>query len=176
MAHPNPDAKKPQAGRTKALETVPGGQIAAPKPPAGLPEPVLDWWDAFWASDVAQAAAGPEMTDLVTRLARRKAMALGLEAEIEESGYSVPGSKGQPRSNPLIGDLLAVDREIQNLEDRLGCNPRARISLGLDLANARRMKEAEKLRDERRRRPLELVDIPEAGEPEAVGTGDRPRG
>ena len=50
----------------------------------------------------------------------------------------VVGSKGQVVLNPLYSALLKIDAEIRQLEDRLGMNPKSRISLGIQLGQMKK--------------------------------------
>ena len=40
--------------------------------------------------------------------------------------------------NPLYNALLKIDAEIRNLEDRIGLNPKARVSLGIQIGQAKK--------------------------------------
>ena len=50
----------------------------------------------------------------------------------------VVGSQGQAVLNPLYSAMLKIDAEIRQLEDRLGMNPKSRISLGIQLGQMKK--------------------------------------
>ena len=46
--------------------------------------------------------------------------------------------QGQAVLNPLYSAMLKIDAEIRQLEDRLGMNPKSRISLGIQLGQMKK--------------------------------------
>ena len=136
--------RKVQAG----LVVVPGGQgddVMTSQKPAKLPRAAdgrplhagaRQLWNAFWASDAAQAVAWEADRHRLVRWIRCVNELLLVEGEFLAQRI-VKGSMGQPRLNPLwayIRDLLA---EVERAEEVFGMNPRSRFRLGIEYGTAR---------------------------------------
>ena len=50
----------------------------------------------------------------------------------------VVGSQGQVVLNPLYSAMLKLDAEIRQLEDRIGMNPKSRVSLGIQIGGLKK--------------------------------------
>ena len=95
------------------------------------------WWDAFWSSDLATAIDTKSDQSAVYRLATL----IDERERIYKTAKKdrlVTGSKGQVVLNPLYSALLKIDAEIRQLEDRLGMNPKARVSLGIQIGQMKK--------------------------------------
>lgn len=136
---PKPDRKGSRiVQRTKAPELALVGELDVPNPPAGLLHGTRGWWRAYWASDVARAVQADTDVPALSRLAMLYDERVRAMRGFRKSGRVVAGSQGQPVMHPLGRYLKDLDQEIRMLEDRFGLNPRARLSLGLQLTQARR--------------------------------------
>ena len=96
-----------------------------------------NWWEEFWTSDLASAIDTKSDQVAVYRLAtlideRERIYKLAKKDRL------VVGSKGQVVLNPLYSAMLKIDAEIRQLEDRIGMNPKSRISLGIQLGQAKK--------------------------------------
>ena len=139
-----PVDRKVQAG----LVVVPGGQgddVMTSQKPAKLPRAAdgrplhagaRQLWNAFWASDAAQAVAWEADRHRLVRWIHCVNELLLVEGEFLAQRI-VKGSMGQPRLSPLwayIRDLLA---EVERAEEVFGMNPRSRFRLGIEYGAAR---------------------------------------
>jgi P27 family predicted phage terminase small subunit len=116
------------------------GELEAPKPPKGLLRDTRAWWFAFWGSEVAKAVQADTDVQALERLAKLKDERERTYRIVQKlpTGPTAVGSQGQLTLHPLAKYLATCDGEIRALEDRFGLNPRARLSLGLQLTQARR--------------------------------------
>jgi P27 family predicted phage terminase small subunit len=126
--------------RPKSPELAIVGELEAPKPPKGLLRDTRAWWFAFWGSDVAKAVQADTDVHALERLARLKDERERTYRIVQKlpTGPTAIGSQGQLTLHPLAKYLATCDAEIRALEDRFGLNPRARLSLGIQLTQARR--------------------------------------
>ena len=173
---PKPDKARRHRPKTPAsrsgshvIDLRRAGAPDIPEAPDGLLERTQAWWEAYWTTDVARVVQASSDVPALSRLAtlydeRERVFAL-LRAK-KGSGPLVKGSQDQWVANPLYRVLAALDAEIRQLEDRFGLNPRARLSVGLALTQARR--ELEDLIDVNYRNEAEASVIELAsGEPES---------
>jgi P27 family predicted phage terminase small subunit len=109
-----------------------------------MPDPSPDWsdrtierWGSFWMSAVAQAVEVDSDLPAVERL-----FELYDERDRASAAYRkermVEGSQGQLVMNPMGRMMQTLDKEIRNLEDRMGLNPKSRIALGIQINEARK--------------------------------------
>ena len=133
-------AKKPVAKRqgrtTSDVGLVPAGPVVK-VPPADVAwrPSTVERWNEFFSSPVAG------QVDVSDRGALRRLFWLYDELErlheaVEETGRVVVGSQGQPRPNPLYKQIVGLQAEARQLEDRFGLSPMARFRLGVQFADA----------------------------------------
>jgi P27 family predicted phage terminase small subunit len=119
-------------GQRKLPEPV--VQLVASSKPPPAPEHLFEAgraaWERLWTA--GQAWVSPE-TDLaiMTRLCEAYDMRRAMTAQFEEDGFMVEGSQGQPRVNPLLDKLLALDAQITTYEGKCGFTPADRARLGV---------------------------------------------
>jgi P27 family predicted phage terminase small subunit len=137
---PTPKQRPLRRNQPKKPELAIVGELEVPKPPTGLLRDTRSWWFAFWRSQVAQAVQGDTDIQALERLAKLKDERERTYRVIRRlpDGPTDVGSQGQRVLHPLAKYLATTDAEIRALEDRFGLNPRARLSLGLQLTQARR--------------------------------------
>ena len=142
MAANRKPASARQDKRTKRadLEVVPSGpgggvERLVPKPKPKWLRQTVEAWEAFWTSDQARVVQ-PQHRPMAWRL-------FGMVDDQERAfrAYrkrpSVPGSQGQPATNPAFAEAMALERSIVALEDRIGLNPKAMANLGIGVGARR---------------------------------------
>ena len=95
------------------------------------------WWNDFWQSDLSSAIDVKSDLPVVLRLASLMDERERIFKQAKKDRLVV-GSQGQVVLNPLYSALLKIDAEIRNLEDRIGLNPKARVSLGISIGQAKK--------------------------------------
>ena len=95
------------------------------------------WWGDFWDSDLASAIDTKSDQSAVYRLATLIDERERIFKQAKKDRLVV-GSQGQAVLNPLYSAMLKIDAEIRQLEDRLGMNPKSRISLGIQLGQMKK--------------------------------------
>ena len=141
MGSRGPVAKSPERAqghrqRKPALAEVTLIPITeTPEPPPGLSHGVLDAWESYWRSDVAQATSEVDLP-AVHRLFLMYEQHARATAAAQET-LAVAGSKGQPRLNPLADYALKLETAILRLETELGKTPLARQRLGIAVGQAK---------------------------------------
>ena len=95
------------------------------------------WWEDFWNSDLATAIDTKSDQQAVYRLATLIDERERIFKQAKRDRLVV-GSQGQAVLNPLYSAMLKIDAEIRQLEDRLGMNPKSRISLGIQLGQMKK--------------------------------------
>lgn len=153
MPRPPKARKLPSTG----LVALQGGLV--------VPDPERHWlvetrraWTSFWSSPLATVVQRDTDAPAVRRL-------FGLRDERERMARVIRkqrvvlGSRGQLRANPLYAQMIALDAELRQLEDRLGLSPIARLRLGVTFGDA-----ARSLAD--LNRELENDDDPDAEAPD----------
>jgi len=95
------------------------------------------WWNNFWNSDVASAIDIQSDLPVIERLASLIDERERIFKQAKKERLVV-GSQGQAVLNPLYNAMLKIDAEIRNLEDRIGLNPKARVTLGIQLVSAKK--------------------------------------
>lgn len=95
------------------------------------------WWNNFWNSDVATAIDIKSDLPVIERLASLIDERERIFKQAKKERLVV-GSQGQAVLNPLYNAMLKIDAEIRNLEDRIGLNPKARVTLGIQLVSAKK--------------------------------------
>ena len=96
-----------------------------------------EWWNNFWDSDLATAIDIKSDLPVLERLASLMDERERIFKQAKKDRLVV-GSQGQVVLNPLYSALLKIDAEIRNLEDRIGLNPKARVSLGIQIGQAKK--------------------------------------
>jgi hypothetical protein len=118
------------------LALTPPRSTAVPPAPAGLQKATVRRWEGFWRSPVAAAA------DRVTDLPVIERLFVHYD-ELDRVGRAfrkqrvIAGRCGETMS-PLFRYYTWLASEIRSCEDRLGLSPRARLSLGVALGEAKR--------------------------------------
>ena len=95
------------------------------------------WWEDFWNSDLATAIDTKSDQQAVYRLATLIDERERIFKQAKKDRLVV-GSQGQAVLNPLYSAMLKLDAEIRQLEDRIGMNPKSRVSLGIQIGQAKR--------------------------------------
>ena len=95
------------------------------------------WWEDFWNSDLASAIDTKSDQSAVYRLATLIDERERIYKQAKKDRLVV-GSQGQVVLNPLYSAMLKLDAEIRQLEDRIGMNPKARVSLGISIGQAKK--------------------------------------
>ena len=95
------------------------------------------WWEDFWNSDLATAIDTKSDQSAVYRLATLIDERERIYKQAKKDRLVV-GSQGQVVLNPLYSAMLKLDAEIRQLEDRIGMNPKARVSLGISIGQAKK--------------------------------------
>ena len=95
------------------------------------------WWEDFWNSDLASAIDTKSDQSAVYRLATLIDERERVYKQAKKDRLVV-GSQGQVVLNPLYSAMLKLDAEIRQLEDRIGMNPKSRVSLGIQIGQAKR--------------------------------------
>ena len=96
-----------------------------------------EWWNNFWDSDLATAIDIKSDLPVLERLASLMDERERIFKQAKKDRLVV-GSQGQVVLNPLYSALLKIDAEIRNLEDRIGLNPKSRVSLGIQIGQAKK--------------------------------------
>ena len=96
-----------------------------------------EWWEDFWNSDLASAVDTKSDQSAVYRLATLIDERERVYKQAKKDRLVV-GSQGQVVLNPLYSAMLKLDAEIRQLEDRIGMNPKARVSLGISIGQAKK--------------------------------------
>ncbi len=96
-----------------------------------------EWWEDFWNSDLATAIDHKSDQSAVYRLATLIDERERVYKQAKKDRLVV-GSQGQVVLNPLYSAMLKLDAEIRQLEDRIGMNPKARVSLGISIGQAKK--------------------------------------
>jgi len=96
-----------------------------------------NWWEDFWNSDLASAVDTKSDQSAVYRLATLIDERERVYKQAKKERLVV-GSQGQVVLNPLYSAMLKLDAEIRQLEDRIGMNPKARVSLGISIGQAKK--------------------------------------
>ena len=129
---------------------VPRGRAMTMLPPRGdvkqsfpTPDPPRTWlavtkatWRTFWRSPLAPFVIEAEV-DILERLFEMRDM----QRRFRREGLKrpiVPGSQGQPVTNPLFDEADRLEPLIQRLEDKFGKTPLARLKLGVAFGDAAR--------------------------------------
>lgn len=142
----------PLQGATHALPVVPRHATAAeelpdrpvPRAPSHLATEGKRAWRAVMRSaplllptlDVVAVTRFCEVVDERARLRAELERGVLLEEPIVSPKGDVVGTRVV--ANPALGELRAIDRQLDQLSDRLGLVPAARARLGLTLTTAER--------------------------------------
>ena len=95
------------------------------------------WWEDFWNSDLASAIDTKSDQSAVYRLATLIDERERVYKQAKKDRLVV-GSQGQVVLNPLYSAMLKLDAEIRQLEDRIGMNPKSRVSLGIQIGGLKK--------------------------------------
>ena len=96
-----------------------------------------EWWEDFWNSDLATAIDHKSDQSAVYRLATLIDERERVYKQAKKERLVV-GSQGQVVLNPLYSAMLKLDAEIRQLEDRIGMNPKSRVSLGIQIGGLKK--------------------------------------
>ena len=96
-----------------------------------------NWSEDFWNIDLASAVDTKSDQSAVYRLATLIDERERVYKQAKKDRLVV-GSQGQVVLNPLYSAMLKLDAEIRQLEDRIGMNPKARVSLGISIGQAKK--------------------------------------
>ena len=96
-----------------------------------------EWWEDFWNSDIATAIDHKSDQSAVYRLATLIDERERVYKQAKKDRLVV-GSQGQVVLNPLYSAMLKLDAEIRQLEDRIGMNPKSRVSLGIQIGGLKK--------------------------------------
>jgi P27 family predicted phage terminase small subunit len=96
-----------------------------------------NWWEDFWNSDLATAIDEKSDQSAIYRLATLIDERERIYKQAKKDRLVV-GSQGQVVLNPLYSAMLKVDAEIRQLEDRIGMNPKSRVSLGIQIGGLKK--------------------------------------
>ena len=96
-----------------------------------------EWWEDFWNSDLATAIDHKSDQSAVYRLATLIDERERVYKQAKKDRLVV-GSQGQVVLNPLYSAMLKLDAEIRQLEDRIGMNPKSRVSLGIQIGGLKK--------------------------------------
>ena len=95
------------------------------------------WWEDFWNSDLATTIDHKSDQSAVYR----RAILIDERERVYKQAKKdrlVVGSQGQVVLNPLYSAMLKLDAEIRQLEDRIGMNPKSRVSLGIQIGGLKK--------------------------------------
>lgn len=106
----------------------------APPVPRGLLRKTRDWWKEFWASDLDQVVNRETDIMAVRRLATLYDERERAYRDVRKQRIVI-GSRGQKVLSPLARYMTLLEPDIRQLEDRLGLTPRARMQLGIAMAD-----------------------------------------
>lgn len=124
---PKPAAKRQRRNRQPALAVVPEREI--PKAPKRMLGVTRDRWVTYWESDVAKVSQ-PAHLPIIERLFIRYDERERAYRLVRKEGRLTIGSQGQPVQHPMLKYIDDCDKEIRQLEDRLGLSPRAMLQMG----------------------------------------------
>lgn len=134
-----PPVRKPADRRqnrvTADLVVVGSGALPVPAAEAGWRDETVERWGAFWSSPLARQVEPSDYGSL-RRLFYLYDELDRMREAIEVTGRVVEGSQGQPRPNPLYGQVEKFSSEARQLEDRFGLSPLARLRMGVVFADA----------------------------------------
>ncbi len=131
------DRQRRNAPKALASVTALVPDVACPPPPAGLLKATQGQWATFWSSPVAKLVEAASDLPALSRLFELMDDCARYRTSIRQTPF-VEGSQGQQVRNPYVRDLQAAQAELRQLEDRFGLSPRARLSLGVVLGEAKR--------------------------------------
>lgn len=122
--------KTPEIELPQVVGTIAKGIPAAP---AGISTDLVQTWREYWESALANVGDEHTKRAAVTRLWQMYDLR-DKHYEAYRRAPLVDGSQGQKVLNPLGRQLNTLETQIMQLEDRLGLNPKAQISLGISWA------------------------------------------
>ena len=133
--------RPPKATPLRKLTVVTSeGDVRAegvPDTPRGLSPRSQESWVRLWSSPIARVML-PQLDGETVEMLLRLRDERDIEMRMGRRQRVVMGSQGQPVVHPLIAHAIVIQKEIRNLEDRLGLNPTARLRLGILLGDATR--------------------------------------
>jgi hypothetical protein len=128
-------ARKPASRRQNTITRDLGVATSAgkaPSMPRGLCTAAQGAWGNYWCDGVSGVIRTSDHT-MVLRWVRNLDRLHRLAAEADRSPM-VPGSKGQPKINPIYQFMLKLEVSIREDERQLGIGPYNRLRLGLALS------------------------------------------
>ena len=158
-------------GRRAELAAVPDTPPAlmhdgseVPTPPADLTPESVTVWEQFWTTHPVVPHLKPSDLVVVTRWIGNYDEWAKAKAALRLDGPVVEGSKGQPRQNPMIAYIGALEAAMRSDEKALGIGPKARSELGIAIGNEaltaaqlnRMHKDGERGDDDGKQDPIEV--------------------
>lgn len=127
--------------RTNTPDATPPPEPAKKPPPphpakGRLLKVVVDAWNAYWDSDLAQLVMPSDLPAL-RRLFGMYDMRERMDRALREQPF-VLGSTGQIVAHPASKEAASLDGRILQLEDRFGITPMGRLKLGVTFGAAAR--------------------------------------
>jgi len=136
---PKGQAERPSIEKNTKILSIDGYKnIDIPKPPTKLLKSTRDFWNNFWSSDLANFIASDTDLDALSRLVKIMDDRERAWRRVRKEGFSSTGSQGQEILHPLVRQINQWDKDILNLQDRFGLNPKSRLQLGISLNNAKK--------------------------------------
>lgn len=130
-------ARQGKSAPPPSLALVYGDLQDAPEPPRGLLKTTRGTWAAYWSSQVSHAV---DRAADAQRL-ERWIFAVDQWHRANKTLRKFPlvkGSMGQPVLSPLADYVAKLERTIATAEEEFGMTPRARLRLGLHVADLAR--------------------------------------
>lgn len=97
---------------------------------------VREWWDTYWASDVAGAALDADLPALIRLFELYDQRERLLVVYLSEPFTT--GSTGQLSMHPAAREIASLDGRIERLEVAFGITPDGRLKLGIQMGAAAR--------------------------------------
>ena len=126
---------KPAATRQGRSSTVPDfrpnpAPVSIPCPPSSLKGYGIRLWNQIWEAgkNAYQPATDSLIIERYCQLQERRQELLAL---IEADGWVTTGSQNQMVSHPAAKLLDSIEGRLGPIEDRIACNPEARLRLGI---------------------------------------------
>ena len=119
--------KLPDRDNVVALASVAG---RVPDPPASLGDVGRERWQRLWREAGAWLSPGVDWHILV-RMCEAEDLRQGMRVALAEEGFTVTGSMGQMRPNPLLDKLRALDEQLTKYEQLCGLTPSDRGRMGV---------------------------------------------
>jgi P27 family predicted phage terminase small subunit len=130
-------ARQGKSAPPPSLALIAGEREEPPDPPAGLLRRTRDTWYAYWSSKVSQAVDRAADAQRLERWIHAVDQWHRAQRTLRKFPL-VKGSMGQPVLSPLAEFVAKLERTIATAEEEFGMTPRARLKLGLHVADLAR--------------------------------------